>query len=74
MLHVYGPGGVGKTMLLGEFGRVASAAGLPAVRLDGRSVEPSPTGFLFALRQAIGLGDESLPAAVFGEQRRGVRC
>jgi hypothetical protein len=36
LLYVHGPGGVGKTLLLGEFARLASVAGVPAVRLDGR--------------------------------------
>ena len=42
VLHVYGPGGVGKTRLLGEYARVADSDGLPMVRLDGRTIEPSP--------------------------------
>jgi len=58
VLHIYGPGGVGKTTLLGEFARAAHAAGAFAVRLDGRGVEPTPDGFLVALCQAMGLPDE----------------
>src|SRR5262245_54874133 len=58
VLHVYGPSGVGKTTLLGEFARAAEDAGAATVRLDGRGIEPTPDGFLVALRQAMGLRDE----------------
>jgi hypothetical protein len=44
LLYVHGPGGVGKTLLLGEFARLAGEAGVPAVRLDGRDLDPSPPG------------------------------
>ena len=54
VLFVYGPGGVGKTSLLGEFARLAHEVGVPAIRLDGRSLEPSPNGFLLALERALG--------------------
>ncbi len=40
VLHVYGPGGVGKTALLGEYARIADDAGVPTVRLDGRTMHP----------------------------------
>lgn len=55
VLYVYGPGGVGKTTLLHEYARVASICGRPVVHLDGRNVDPSPTGFLLAVRQSLGL-------------------
>jgi hypothetical protein len=60
VLHLHGPGGVGKTTLLREFARIAAECGRTTVRLDGRDVEPSPTGFLRAFRQALALdADES---------------
>jgi hypothetical protein len=55
VLHFHGPGGVGKTTLLREYTRLAAENGRPAVRLDGRNVDPSPPGFLLAVRQALGL-------------------
>jgi DNA-binding winged helix-turn-helix (wHTH) protein len=54
-LHVLGPGGVGKTTLLEEFARVAHDASRALVRIDGRNIEPSVTGFLVALRHALGV-------------------
>jgi len=64
VLQIYGPGGIGKTTLLREYARVAAAAGRAVVQLDGRDLDPSPPGFLLALRQRIGLEGAELSAAV----------
>jgi len=56
VLHVYGPGGVGKTMLLREFTSLAEQNKIPAFYLDARNLEPSPDSFFNALRIAMGLG------------------
>jgi hypothetical protein len=55
LLYVHGPGGVGKTTLLSEYGRLAEAAGLAVIRLDGRSLEPAPQAFTAALQAALEL-------------------
>jgi hypothetical protein len=52
VLFVYGPGGVGKTALLTAFADAAEAAGVPARRVDLRSVELSPP----AIREALAMG------------------
>jgi hypothetical protein len=64
VLHIYGPGGVGKSTLLREYARLAGEAGRPVILLD-RDVEPSPPGFGLALRRVLGLGEDSaeLPIA-----------
>jgi DNA-binding SARP family transcriptional activator len=54
VLHVYGPGGVGKSTLLSEFARLCHEAGVPALPLDGRNIQPTPEGMLNALRAATG--------------------
>ncbi len=64
VLHLHGPGGVGKTTLLREYARLAAACGRPIAHLDGRDVDPSPSGFLRALRGALGQEEEGAPAAV----------
>ena len=54
VLHVYGPGGVGKTSLLSEFARLCEQAGVPALTLDGRNIQPTPDGVFNALRELTG--------------------
>jgi hypothetical protein len=53
VLYVHGPGGIGKTSLLHQYTRLAREAGATTVRIDGRSVDPSPTGLLLALGAAL---------------------
>jgi hypothetical protein len=48
ILNISGPGGLGKTALLGAFER---AAGRPVVHVDGRTVLPTREAFLSALGQ-----------------------
>src|SRR5262245_49249844 len=64
VLHIFGPGGVGKSTLLREYARQASETGRPVVLVD-RDVEPSPAGFLLALYRALGLEESraDLPLA-----------
>ncbi len=52
VLHVWGPGGVGKTALLREFEELCGRKGVPVRYLDAREIETSPEGFLAALGQA----------------------
>ena len=54
VLHVHGPGGIGKTSLLEVFAGCAADAGARVVRLDGREVEPSRV----AVSRALDLGGE----------------
>jgi AAA ATPase domain len=70
VLHVHGPGGVGKTALLRAFADAARSAGATVVPLDARDFEPSPPGFTAAVQAAIGLDqDADLEAALAGGGR-----
>jgi len=53
VLHVHGPGGIGKTTLLRELDREAQRCGRSVIRLDGRDLHPSPAGFSRALSEAL---------------------
>ena len=53
VLHVHGPGGVGKTSLLQVLGVIAAGAGATVARLDGRDLEPSPVSVLEALGESL---------------------
>jgi hypothetical protein len=49
VLHIVGPGGVGKTSLLREFERIAAEQGRAVLHIDGRDIEPSPKCFAEAI-------------------------
>src|SRR3954466_12548394 len=54
VLWIYGPGGVGKTALLTALAERAADAGVGAVTLDLRAIEPSPPAFMAELGRARG--------------------
>jgi hypothetical protein len=66
VLHIFGPGGVGKTTLLGEFARACGELGVPAYRLDGRNIDSVPDAFLGALGLAMGLTPPASPLDALG--------
>lgn len=53
ILHLYGPGGVGKSTLLREFIRIAQEAACTTVYLDAQTIEPSPSMFKGALQATL---------------------
>ena len=61
VLYIFGPGGVGKTALLGEFAYLCNQTHTPVIHLDGRLVEPSPESFTSALQLALKLTPPTLP-------------
>jgi hypothetical protein len=70
VLHLFGPGGVGKTTLLGEYALLCERAGVLAYYLDGRNVEPTPHGFITALRAAMDLSPDASPLSALASQPR----
>ncbi len=57
VLHIYGPGGVGKTTLLHEYVRVAKALRRPVVLLDSRNMQPTSDGFQWLWQEALAGAD-----------------
>ncbi len=70
VLMVHGPGGVGKTSLLGQFSRLAGQAGAAVANLDARNFEPTPEAFQASLAVALG-ADPAQPPAEALAQRAG---
>jgi hypothetical protein len=64
VLHVHGPGGVGKTSLLHALGLVAADRGAAVARLDGGDLDPSPISVLQALEPMLALPTGDGPIAV----------
>ncbi len=55
LLFIYGPSGVGKTALLGQFAELCRRRGIPTFYVSGYLTEPTPEAFTAAL------GVETLP-------------
>jgi hypothetical protein len=53
VLHVHGPGGVGKTTLLRQFESICSSQGVPYHTLDARLLQPTPTSLQNAFFTAV---------------------
>lgn len=54
VIHVYGPGGIGKSTLLREFARRAEARGWERFVVEGRELTPSPDALEALLSAAAG--------------------
>jgi hypothetical protein len=72
ILHVFGPGGVGKTTLLAQFLRACDEAYVRVFHLDARNIEPTPAAFLTALGAVMGLSGESPVSALCANEERQV--
>lgn len=62
LLHVHGPGGVGKTSLLHQFARLAEQADATVLIVDARNIEPTPEAFLTSLCLTLGIAPGQSPA------------
>ncbi|HSL28204.1 MAG TPA: hypothetical protein VK900_03305 [Anaerolineales bacterium] len=54
ILHIFGPGGVGKTTLLQEFALLSEHQGARPVYIDARHIDLSPDAFVKTLSAALG--------------------
>lgn len=68
VLHISGPGGIGKTTLLREFALLAEQTRTPAFYIDARHIEPSPESFLNALQNAMALAPTDSPLEFLSTQ------
>jgi hypothetical protein len=70
ILHVYGPGGVGKTSLLKEFTRTCDDLRIPSIYMDGRNIEASSEAFMSALLMTLNVDPPANPLDVIASEGR----
>jgi hypothetical protein len=68
VLHIFGPGGVGKTSLLREFSHVCDQSQIPAIYIDARDIEAAPESFLGALQAALNITPPASPVEFLAAQ------
>jgi hypothetical protein len=61
VLHIYGPGGVGKTTLLKQCAALCDDLHITSIYIDARNVEPSAEAFIGALQMALKISPPALP-------------
>jgi len=61
VLHIFGPGGVGKTSLLREFMYLCRRNAVQPAYIDARNIEPSPDAFRDAVNAALGIPNSISP-------------
>lgn len=61
LIHVFGPGGVGKTTLLNSFESACEQADVSYIRIDARNIEPAPETFVGVVRLALNLAPTDPP-------------
>lgn len=70
VLHIFAPGGTGKTALLQQYAAACTQAAVPYALIDGGTIAPTPAVFLAALHAAPGflLHDGPAPRPAPGRQ------
>jgi hypothetical protein len=70
VLHIFGPGGVGKTSLLAEYSYLCEQVGVQPAYLDARNIEPTPEMFRDAVNIALKIPNDSSPHDYLEEKGR----
>ncbi len=65
VLHIHGPGGIGKTTLLKSYANLCPPSEVKCAYIDARNVDASPGAFLFALQQGFAIPDSTSPVEFF---------
>ncbi|MEB3177543.1 MAG: ATP-binding protein, partial [Nostocaceae cyanobacterium] len=67
ILHVFGPGGVGKTTLMRQFAQMCDKLKIQVIYVESRNIKPNPESFISTMRSLMGLGDGDSPLQKLGE-------
>ncbi len=64
VLHIFGPGGVGKTSLIGQFAQICQQQNVQFIYVDARNIEPTSDSFVSTLQLLMGLNSIDSPLQV----------
>ncbi|MBX3000185.1 MAG: ATP-binding protein [Caldilineaceae bacterium] len=70
VLYLFGPGGVGKSSLLREYGYIARQLDVEIIQIDGRVTEPNPEAFLKTLQSSLNVPDGMIFSALAARTHR----
>ncbi len=69
ILHVFGPGGVGKTTLIQQFLRFCEQSKISTIYVEGRNIEAAPESFVSKLRLLMGLKESDSPLHLLAQRQ-----
>ncbi|MGI2908324.1 AAA family ATPase [Tolypothrix sp. VBCCA 56010] len=69
ILHVFGPGGVGKTTLMQQFLRFCEQSKISTIYVEARNIEAAPESFVSTLRSLMGLNESDSPLHVLAQKQ-----
>ena len=70
ILHVFGPGGVGKTSIMNQFAQKCQQLNVLNYYVEARNLEPVPESFLSALRSLIKLNELDSPLQFLADKQQ----
>lgn len=72
ILHIFGPGGVGKTSLMLQLQGLCNQLKIPSLHIEARNLEPTPESILSVLSSSMGLpeGNSPLEKLAANEERQ----
>lgn len=69
ILHVFGPGGVGKTTLMQQFLRFCEQSKISTIYVEARNIGSAPESFVSTLRSLMGLNESDSPLDVLAQRQ-----
>ena len=69
ILHVFAPGGVGKTTLMQQFLRFSERSKIPAIYIEARNIEAAPESFISTLHSLMELNESDSPLEVLADRQ-----